>query len=119
MIMVSTHPTTYQQLEWSNELELEGRVAYSRHWNTKDREPSVRTVTGANKHYMGMLAQNEVHVHMVNSLFQRDYNDLATALQEPFREQIMKLSPELKASYGIPDRHIQMTLVPNGHRGTH
>jgi hypothetical protein len=69
---------------------------------------------------MGMLAQNEVHVTLSNFMFQRDYSQMVTALQESFREQIMKVPSDLKASYGIPDRHIQMTLVPSpmGHRGT-
>ena len=62
---------------------------------------------------MGLLAQNEVNVTLNKFLFQRDYSQMVTALQDSFRDQIMKLSPELKALHGIPRGQIQMTLVPN------
>ena len=113
MIIVSLHPETYEQLQWSNEFGLEGRVAYSRHWKPKDREPSVRTVPCVSRHQVGMLAQNEVNVTLNNFLFQKDYSQMVTALQDSFRDQIMKLSPDLKALHGIPEGPIQMTLVPN------
>ena len=107
MIMVSLHPDTYNQLLWSSEFELEGRVAYSRHWKTAHREPIVRRPN------IGLLAQNEVNVTLNNFLFQKDDSQMVIALQDSFRDQIMKLSPELKALHGIPEGQIQMTLVPN------
>ena len=107
MIMVSLHKSTYEQLLQSTEFQLEGRVAYSRHWKTAHREPIVRRPN------IGLLAQNEVNVTLNNFLFQKDYSQMVTALQDSFRDQIMKLSPELKALHGIPEGQIQMTLVPN------